>query len=424
MNNLLIKNIRIIDPNQDFIGFVFIEDGKISRVFEGRFAKMQSFPPGIDPETIIDGESKILFPGCFDPHVHFRDPGFTHKEDFESGSKAAVSAGVTTIFDMPNTNPPVFTYKNLAKKREIVKPKAYCNYGLFFGAGPNNLEEIKAVKNIPGVKLYLNTTTGNLKMDNENMWREIFKLGKKVALHAEGNTFFRAVEIWKEEGFPCELHLCHASLKSEIDKIRDLKNNPKSREKISVEVCPHHLFMTHKEREKHGAICCMKPELATQKDLDTMWEAVEDGTIDFFATDHAPHTLEEKKESDKPGKNSVYGIPGVETFLPLLFTEFIKRGYTLQKLAAMTSKIPRKKYHVKDLKGEIKEGFDADLIIIDENRKEKISAKNFFSKSKWTPFSGREITMKVEKTLINGEIVFDDGNILKQEGQEISFDAY
>jgi dihydroorotase len=252
-------------------------------------------------DTIIDGTNKILMPGLFDPHVHFRDPGFTYKEDFETGSKAAISAGVTTIFDMPNTNPPVFTTENLAKKREIVAPKAHCNYGLFFGAGPNNLEEIKAAKNIPGVKLYLNTTTGNLKMDNEEAWREIFNLGRKVVLHAEGDTFFRAVEIWTEENFPCELHLAHASLKSEIDLIRELKNNPESREKISVEVCPHHLFMTHKEREKHGAICCMKPELATQKDLDAMWIGVEDGTIDFFATDHAPHTLAEKKESDRAG---------------------------------------------------------------------------------------------------------------------------
>ena len=388
------------------------------------FLKCKDFHQAYLQKLCIDGERKILFPGCFDPHVHFRDPGFTYKEDFESGSKAAISAGVTTVFDMPNTNPPVFTVENLAKKREIISAKSFCNYGLFFGAGPNNLEEIKNAKNIPGVKLYLNTTTGNLRMDNEEMWRKIFKLGKKVVLHAEGDTFFRAVDIWSEENFPCELHLAHASLKNEIDKIRELKNNPKSREKISVEVCPHHLFMTHKEREKHGAICCMKPELATQKDLDAMWQGVEDGTIDFFATDHAPHTMEEKKESDKPGKNLVYGIPGIETFLPLLFTEFKKRGYSLSKLAAMTSKIPRNIYHSSDLKGEIKEGFDADLIIIDENYKNKISAENFFSKSKWTPFAGRNISMKIEKTIINGEVVFDSGNIINssKQGKEINFE--
>jgi dihydroorotase len=201
-----------------------------------------------------------------------------------------------------------------------------------------------------------------------------------------------------------------------------LKKNPKSREKISVEVCPHHLFMTHKEREKYGAICCMKPELATQKDLDAMWLGVEDGTIDFFATDHAPHTLAEKKESDEAGKSPIYGIPGVETFLPLLFTEFVKRGYSLSKLAAMTSKIPRKKYHVQDLKGEICENFDADLVIIDPDFHGEISAKNFFSKSKWTPFMGREIFMKVEKTLIRGEVVFDNGQIIERRGKEIQFE--
>ncbi len=422
MTKLLIKDIRIIDAEQDFIGGVFIEDGKISRVFAGEFVQMQSLPPGVSSETIIEGKGKILMPGLFDPHVHFRDPGFTYKEDFATGSQAAISAGVTTIFDMPNNNPPVFSREILAEKRKIVAPKAHCNYGLFFGAGPNNLEEIRQVSGVPGVKLYLNTTTGDLKMDDEKKWREIFNLGQKVVLHAEGNTFFRAVEIWKEEGFPCELHLAHASLKSEIDLIRELKKNPKSREKISVEVCPHHLFMTHKEREKYGAICCMKPELATQKDLDAMWEAVEDGTIDFFATDHAPHTLQEKKESDKPGQKPIYGIPGVETFLPLLFTEFVKRGYDLRKLAAMTSQIPRKKYHVQNLKGEIRENFEADLVIINPNFRGKISAENFFSKSKWTPFAGREVLMKVEKTLINGEVVFDSGHFIGQEGREVLFE--
>ncbi len=421
MTNLLIKNIRIIDAEQDFLGNVFLSDGKISRVLAGEFSQMHSLPPGIEVETIIDGQNKILFPGCFDPHVHFRDPGFTHKEDFKTGSQAAISAGVTTIFDMPNTNPPVFTRENLAKKREIVAPKAYCNYGLFFGAGMENLAEIEQAQNIPGIKLYLNTTTGNLKMDDENQWRKIFNLGRKIALHAEGETFFRAVEIWREEGSPCELHLCHASLKSEIELIRETKKNPRA--KISVEVCPHHLFMTHKEREKYGAICCMKPELATQKDLDALWTGVEDGTIDFFATDHAPHTMAEKEKSNLPNEKPIYGIPGIETFLPLLFTEFQQRGLDLRLLAALTSKNSRKNYHVQNLKGEIRENFDADLVIIDPNFIGEISAENFFSKSKWTPFTGRKITMKVEKTILSGEVVFDNGKILAKKGEEVKFES-
>jgi len=426
MTNFIIQNIRIIDATQDFIGSIKIENQKISEIKQNSANFLENLENNINLVQnfqIIDGSNKIIMPGCFDPHVHFRDPGFTYKEDFETGSKAAISAGITSIFDMPNTNPPVFTVKNLNEKRNIADNKTFCNYGLFFGANINNLNEIKAAKNIPGIKLYLNTTTGNLKMDNEDKWREIFNLGKKIALHAEGETFFRAVEIWQEEDFPCELHLCHASLKSEVDLVRNIKKNPKSREKITLEVCPHHLFMTHEEREKHGAICCMKPELATQKDIDALWEGIEDNTVDFFATDHAPHTLAEKKESDRLGQAPVYGIPGVETFLPLLFTEFQKRNFSLQKLAKFTSYNVVNKYHVENKKAQIKTGFDADLIIIDPNIKSKISAKNLFSKSNWTPFEGREILMQLTHTFLAGELVFENNEFLvnKTQAQELIF---
>lgn len=413
--NYLFKNIRIIDAKQDFVGNVLVEKGKIGAV-------------SVDPiectdAVEIEGSGKMLFPGCFDPHVHFRDPGFTHKEDFHTGSLAAVSAGVTSVFDMPNTNPLVFTVENLEQKRQIAKEKSVCNYGLFFGAGEGNLEEIKKAKNIPGVKLYLNMTTGNLKMDDELVWRDVFQLGKKVALHAEGETFFRAVEIWEEEGFPCELHLCHASLKSEIELVRKMKKNPQAKGKISVEVCPHHLLLTHADQERCGAICCMKPQLATEEDLKALWEGVGDGTIDFFATDHAPHTWAEKKASDEPGQTPVYGIPGVETFFPLLFTEFQKRGLSLQRLAEMTSSATIHTYHVQDKKGLIETGFDADMFIVDPAIQGKIEASRFFSKSPWSPFEGREVLGQIEKTFIGGTLVFDQGKIIARDsrGKELKF---
>ena len=412
MTNYHIKNIQIIDAQQNNRGDVFIENGK----FVTQKNENLSYEG-------LDGDGKILFPGCFDPHVHFRDPGFTEKEDFKSGSMAAISGGVTTVFDMPNTNPPVFTVENLNKKREIAHTKSMCHYGLFFGAGIGNLEEIKNATNIPGIKLYLNTTTGNLKMDDENSWREIFHLGKKVALHAEGKTFFRAIEVWKEEGSPCEIHLCHSSLKSEIDLIREIKKDPQIKNKISVEVCPHHLFLTHAEREKYGAICCMKPELATQKDLDALWAGVEDGTIDFFATDHAPHTKAEKDKSNEPNQAPVYGIGGVETFFPLLLTEFLKRKYSLQKLAAMTSYNTANVYHLKDKKGQIKTGYDADCLIIDLEQKTTVQATKFWSKAKWSPFENWPITGKIETVFLAGEKVFSNGKFIEENsrGQEIVF---
>jgi len=393
MDNILIKNIRIVDAHQDQIGDVLIENGQI------RTGRSLSAP------TVIDGTGKILMPGLIDPHVHFREPGFEYKEDLESGSRAALKAGVTTFFDMPNTNPPTFTVELLNAKKALAASKCHAHYGFFFGSGPDNQTEIEEVTGVPGTKLYLNTTTGNLKMDQESRWREIFNVGKKVALHAEGETFHRAVTIWLEEGTPCELHLCHASLRSEVELVRAIKADRNITQQISMEACPHHLFMTHVEREKYGAYCCMKPELATQDDVDALWEGVEDGTIDCFATDHAPHTVEEK-ESDK----IYYGIPGVETFFPLLFNAFQERGLDLQKFSAMTSHNTYQVFNVSDKKGLITEGYDADLVLINPETEWTIKSEDLEAKCKWTPFNDWQVMGKVEQVWLSAKT-----------GQEIKF---
>ncbi len=415
MSDYHLKNIRIIDANQDRIGDVFIKDGKITR--NHRLTTNDC--------KVIDGTDKILMPGWFDPHVHFRQPGFEYKEEFKTGSQAAVSAGVTSFFDMPNTKPATFTTKILDDKRTLALENSIANFGLYFGAGIGNIEEIKKVKNIPGVKLYLNATTGNLKMDDEAQWRKVFQATNKVALHAEGETFFRAVEIWEEENFPCELHLCHASLASEIELVRQMKKKSGAKEKITVEVCPHHLFLTDEERKACGAFCCMKPELATEKDIEALWEGVLDGTIDVFATDHAPHTIEEKEKTKNPEKEGPFGIPGVETFLPLLFTEFQKRNWDLKRLAEMTSQKTVEIFHIQHKKGKIEAGYDADLVLLDPNVSLEIEPEKFFSKCKWSPFAGFPITVKVEKTFMGGDMVFSDGHFVENipRGQELEFEC-
>lgn len=387
MSSTLIKSVRVIDTHTDEIKDVWIKAGKFI------------VPnPTLKVEDEIDGTGLQLFPGCIDPHVHFREPGFEYKEDLESGSKAAISAGVTSFFDMPNTNPPTFTQDLLADRKALAAAKSWAHYGFYFGAGPENQTEIAAATQVPGTKLYLNTTTGNLKMDDEKRWQEIFLLGKPVALHAEGPVFERAVCVWREVNAKGHLHLCHASLRREVELVRQLKKDPKLREKISIEVCPHHLFMTHEDRERHGAFCCMKPELATQDDLDALWKAVADGTIDFFATDHAPHTKDEKL-SDQ----IFYGIPGVETFFPLLYTEFVKRGYNLKKLSAMTSFNTFQTFKVQNSKGLIKPGFDADCFLYDPKPKKVIKAAELHSKCKWTPFENYPVQGKLISTWVQGK---------------------
>jgi len=406
MTTTLIRNVRAIDAQQDTVQDILIVDGKFKPLDES-----------ITPDTEIDGTGLQFFPGCIDPHVHFREPGFEYKEDLESGSRAAVSAGVTSFFDMPNTNPPTFTRELLADKKELAKDRCWAHYGFYFGAGPDNQSEIEQVTGVPGTKLYLNTTTGNLRMDNEDRWREIFKIGKPVALHAEGPVFQRAVEVWQEEGHPCHLHLCHASLRSEVELVREIKKDPALTNRISMEVCPHHLFMTHEDRERHGAYCCMKPELATEDDLKAMWEGVDDGTIDFFATDHAPHTKEEK-ESDE----IFYGIPGVETFFPLLYTEFTKRNWSLSKLSAMTSHNTFNTFKVADKKGLLSDGYDADCFLYDPSIERKVEAASLNSKCEWTPFEGYPICGRLIGTWVNGHLSCD-GNLFIDEanGQALEF---
>lgn len=406
MTSTLIKNVHVIDAHQDATKDVLIVDGKFTDLDQST-----------TPNETIDGTGLQLFPGCIDPHVHFREPGFEYKEDLVTGSKAAVSAGVTSFFDMPNTDPPTFTRALLKDKKALAAGRSWAHYGFYFGSGPDNQPEIEQVAGVPGIKLYLNTTTGNLRMDDEARWRDIFKVGKLVALHAEGPVFQRAVEVWLEEGSPCHLHLCHASLRREVALVRAIKKDPALKNKISIEVCPHHLFMTHEDREKHGAFCCMKPELATQDDLDAMWEGVEDGTINFFATDHAPHTKDEKL-SDQV----FYGIPGIETFFPLLYTEFVKRGYSLSQLSAMTSHNTFSNFKVLNKQGLIKSGHDADFFLFDPSTKKTVKAAALHSKCEWTPFEDYPLTGQLISTWINGQKTYQKAHFTgTANGEALTF---
>lgn len=413
MKKTLITNVTLVDTDSTKKADILFGD-KVEQV--GVIEKSADF-------LTIDGTGKYLMPALIDPHVHFRDPGFEYKEDFYTGTCAAAAGGVGAVFDMPNTNPPTFTRELLAQKRDIVSKKAVVNYGLYFGSNPDNAPEIEKATNVPGVKMYLNTTTGNLKMDDQSHWEKVFKAAKKVSLHAEGDTFVAAVNLWKSLDVPCELHLCHMSLQQEVELIRELKKDKKYAEKISCEVCPHHLLMTWEERKKHGAFCCMKPPLAEASDVEALWAGIEDGTIDFFATDHAPHTREEKEQSDIDGV-PVYGIPGVETLFPLMFTEFVKRKWSFEKLVAMTSANIVKCFHITDKKGSLSIGSDADFVFFDPEKITKIAGAKSLSKCDWTPYEGYESHLEIQKTFIAGQEVFDGEKILVEAGfgKEIRFE--
>ena len=409
----LIQNTNIVSSKEIFLGNVLVENEKIVKI--SKLEKEEKLSPleAQEADLVIDGSRKHLLPGMIDPHVHFRDPGFLHKEDFCSGSRAAIAGGVTTVFDMPNTEPPTFTRQNLEEKRKIAQEKSFCNFAFFIGAGSDNLEELQNCRNIAGIKIFMNLTTGNLLIKNDKVLEEIAKIkGKVFAFHAEGDTFAKAVNIFSKNH--CPIYLCHVSLAHELEIIRKLKNENYP---VFAEITPHHLFLKKSLEETKKGFVMMKPLLSADKDRKSLWEAMQEGFFDTLGSDHAPHTLDEKNTDNPP-----FGVPGVETSLPLLLSEAKKGAISLEYLVRINSENPANIFKVKN-KGFIKEGFDADLVLVDLAQKQKIVNENIFSKCSWTPYHNFEVSGKIEKTWVNGKLIFDKGKIMDEDfrGKEVEF---
>ncbi len=403
---LLIKNVKIVSHESiSDIQDVLIHNGKIVRIEKTIKDKGKSL-------QIIDAKGKYLLPGIIDCHVHFRTPGQEYKEDFCTGSVAALIGGVTTVLDMPNNVPPVFTAELLEKKRAIISKMSLCNYGFYFGTDGVNLDEIKKIKNVAGVKVYMNVTTGNLKITDPEVLEKLFKVPARYALHAEGETFDLALKyLLPTEN---EIYLCHASLKHEVETVRKLK--AKGNKRIFMEVCPHYLLMTKQDRIKHGSFCCMKPELADSTDQEELWKALKDETIDIIATDHAPHTREEKEQ-----ENPAFGVPGVEFSLPLMLNEINNKRLDLTDIVRLMSYNPARIFGIKN-KAEIKVGHDADLVMIDLDLQKEILPNDIWSKCGWSPYIGKNVKGWPIMTIRSGEVMMKDGEIVRESlGKEVEF---
>jgi dihydroorotase-like cyclic amidohydrolase len=384
--NYHISNVRLIDPYNDELGEIWLVEGRM---------KFQN--PNIECEE-IDGTGKILFPGFIDPHVHFRTPGDGKDETFETGSQAAASGGTTIVLDMPNTAPPTYDRNALTQKRAAIGKQSLVRWGIWFGAG-RNIEELKAVANeVIGFKLFCNVTTGNLLTNDEAFWREVFQLGKPVITHAEGETFERLATVWEESGMPCLLHQAHVSSKREVDFLRQLK---KKTEKVSAEACPHHLLLTKKDVERLGNFARMKPELGTEEDRGALWDAIEEGIINIFATDHAPHS-KEKKERPEP----CWGVPGVGERFSLLWTEWTNRGWDPRRFSDMMGGITAERFGLGDF-GVLKENAIADVVLVNPETLFEIQAYQRPGMSTWSPYDGRRVKGNVENTWIAGVKIWD-----------------
>jgi len=424
--NLLIRNARIARPDgTTFEGDVACEDGRIARIDPAITAAAR--------ET-IDAAGKLLLPGVIDPQVHFREPGNEHKEDLGSGSRAAVRGGVTSFLEMPNTAPPTTTQAALDEKLARAALKSVANYGFFIGATPDNLEALNTVTPACGIKIFMGSSTGSLLVNRPEDLERIFANGTRlIAVHAEdearihtrraqfagrtdpavhseirdNETARLATELalTLSKKYQRRLHILHLSTREEVAMLR--VDKPAW---ITAEVIPNHLLLNTADYARLGTLVQMNPPIRTPADNAALWAGLHDGIIDFIATDHAPHTLEEKK---KAYPNTPSGMPGVETSLPLMLTAMREGRCTLAEIQKWMCYGPAEAYRIPN-KGKILEGWDADLTLVNIEHTRPVRNEETFTKVHWSPWHGRELCGWPLYTIVNGEIAFDNGHIREQ----------
>ena len=343
----------------------------------------------------------IRLPGLIDIHVHLREPGEGHKEDFSTGTSAAIGGGITTVFAMPNTNPPILDNESFSTAADLAKAKAYCDYGIYLGGGEHNAKKAAEISGkAAGLKLYLNATYGPLFLEHLSSWIEHFEhwpRSRPIVAHAEEKTL--AAYLMLSYLYQRPVHVCHVSRKDEILLIREAKRKGVP---VTCEVAPHHLFLTEEdERSMSTGRTKVSPPLATAVDQQALWENL--SIIDCIASDHAPHTLQEKDSEQAPP-----GFPGLETTLPLLLTAVqegrLRREDIIQKMYTN----PKKIFSLPDQEDT--------WVEIDETHTYEITGSKLFTKAKWTPFEGKRVQGYIKKVIIRGETVYQDGKILVKPG--------
>ncbi len=419
-----------------------------------------------EADEIIDCKGKLILPGLIDVHVHFREPGQKYKEDWITGTKAAVAGGVTTICDMPNNVPPILTVADLEAKRALVKGRAYCNYGLYIGFDGKNISEINKAENIPAVKIYVANSTGNMGVGEETI-RELFKkCNKMIMAHAEDEKMIQenALQYLSEYGatigeddklvvskdakidpavhskirsaecaasavkFLCELarengkklHIAHVSSDQELTALLEFQDVvlPGGQQAITCEVAPHHLLLSDDDYVSFGNLIKVNPPVRSKTDLFTMWKALKFGEVQIIATDHAPHTLLEKKLDymECPA-----GIPELDTLLPILLNAVNDGGLEIKEVVKLCCEGPAKLFGMKG-KGQIEPGFDADLVVVDMEKEFTVKNEKLFTKCKWSPYAGSTFKGCPVMTFVNGELVYKNGKIVgKKAGREVEF---
>jgi dihydroorotase len=427
MKQVLIKNAKIVNEGIIFEGDVLIENEFIIEIGE-------NISPKSSDCKIIDAEGNYLIPGMIDDQVHFREPGLTHKGDIASESRAAIAGGITSYIEQPNTVPNAVTQELLEQKYQIAAQSSYANYSFMMGATNDNLEEVLKTnpKNVAGIKIFLGSSTGNMLVDNEAVLEKIFSSTKMlIAVHCEDETTIKNnLEKYKAEygdDIPMEfhhlirseeacyissskavalaqktgarLHIFHVSTAKETELFSHI---PVEDKQITAEVCIHHLWFTNDDYAKKGTLIKWNPAVKTQADKDELWKALLDDRIDVIATDHAPHTLEEKHN---PYTTAPSGGPLVQHAIVALFEAFHQGKISIEKIVEKTAHNPAKIFKI-DRRGFIKVGYYADLAIVNTGMPWRVNKDNILYKCGWSPFEDFTFISRVTDTFVNGELVF------------------
>ena len=444
MRTVLIKNAQIVNEGTITSGDVLIEADRIAEIAPSISVKNAD-------TKVIDADGFYLIPGMIDDQVHFREPGLTHKATIKTESRAAVAGGITSFIEMPNTVPQATTIDLLEEKFAIAAKDAHANYSFMFGGTNDNLSEILKVDKtkVAGLKLFLGSSTGNMLVDNPKVLEEIFsKTDLLISTHCEDEATIKknleqAIAIYGDD-IPMEkhpeirseqacyisssqaialakktgarLHVFHLSTAKET-KLFDKKKALKDK-KITAEVCVHHLWFTSEDYASKGTKIKWNPAVKTKKDREGLWKALNEGRIDVIATDHAPHTLEEK---DNVYTKAPSGGPLVQHALEALF-EMHRKGYiTVEKLVEKIAHNPAILFEIKD-RGYIREGYKADLVLINPNAPWTVTKENIAYKCGWSPFEGTTFRARVTHTFVNGHLAYENGKIAKAtKGERLTF---
>ncbi len=430
MNRILIKNAKIVNEGTIFVGDVLIENEFIVEIAESISAKSSDC-------KIIDAEGNYLIPGAIDDQVHFREPGLTHKGDIESESRAAVAGGITSYIEQPNTVPNAVTQEILEEKYKIAAEKSFANYSFMMGATNDNLAEVLKTnpKNVAGIKIFLGSSTGNMLVDNEAVLEKIFSsTSMLIAVHCEDETTIKnnlekykaeygedipikfhhlirseeacyissskAVALAKKTG--ARLHIFHLSTAKEMDLFTN--KIPLEQKKITAEVCIHHLWFTNEDYDTKGNFIKWNPAVKTENDRKVLWEALLDDRIDVIATDHAPHTLEEKQQTYLKAPS---GGPLVQHAVVAMFEAHLQGKISVEKIVEKMAHNPAKIFKI-EKRGFIKVGYYADLAIVNSGLPWSVKKDNIFAKCGWSPFEDFTFRSRITHTFVNGQLVYQN----------------